>query len=351
MKKRFLILLLSLSTSIFAQEPKVILVTLDGVRWKEVFRGAEKSILENEKYTSTSKQTTEDFWNEDSIKSRELLMPFTWNYIKKNGVILGNRDEKNVVNLVNKHLWSYPGYNEIITGKADDINITNNKPVKNPNVSIFEIANQQKELSGKVMVFGSWTMFPNIYNEERSKLLINAGYQQSFNPNKTEKEVLIERFQQETPRQWNGTRFDIFTHEFALEAMKNHHPKLVFVGYGEADDFGHDADYDQYINAINRNDRMIEELWNYVQSDPFYKDQTTIIVTTDHGRGNGTEWTDHNAKVKGSDEGFILMFGKGVNPQKIKLKKSSTNQIASTIAELLKLKNWKDKSVGKSLFR
>ncbi len=351
MKKRFLILLLSLSTSIFAQEPKVILVTLDGVRWKEVFRGAEKSILENEKYTSTSKQTTEDFWNEDSIKSRELLMPFTWNYIKKNGVILGNRDEKNVVNLVNKHLWSYPGYNEIITGKADDINITNNKPVKNPNVSIFEIANQQKELSGKVMVFGSWTMFPNIFNEERSKLLINAGYQHSFNPNKTEKEVLIERFQQETPRQWNGTRFDIFTHEFALEAMKNHHPKLVFVGYGEADDFGHDADYDQYINAINRNDRMIEELWNYVQSDPFYKDQTTIIVTTDHGRGNGTEWTDHNAKVKGSDEGFILMFGKGVNPQKIKLKKSSTNQIASTIAELLKLKNWKDKSVGKSLFR
>lgn len=43
---------------------------------------------------------------------------------------------------------------------------------------------------------------------------------------------------------------------------------------------------------------MIEELWNYVQSDPFYKDQTTIIVTTDHGRGNGNEWTDHNDEVK-----------------------------------------------------
>ena len=77
MKKRFLILLLSLSTSIFAQEPKVILVTLDGVRWKEVFRGAEKSILENEKYTSTSKQNNEENRNDDSIKSRELLMSFT----------------------------------------------------------------------------------------------------------------------------------------------------------------------------------------------------------------------------------------------------------------------------------
>jgi hypothetical protein len=260
MKAKLLILFVLINSTIFAQEPKVILVTLDGVRWKEVFRGAEKSILDNEKYTSTIKQTTEAFWDRDSLKSRELLMPFTWKVIQKNGVILGNRDENNFVNLSNKHLWSYPGYNEIITGKADDINIMNNKAIPNPNISVFEIANQQKDFNGKVMIFGSWTMFPNIFNQERSKLLINAGYQQSFNTQKSERELLIERFQQETPREWNGTRFDIFTHEFALETMKNQHPKLLFIGYGEADDFGHDADYDQYINAINRNDLMIEEL-------------------------------------------------------------------------------------------
>ena len=131
MKSRIFALTILLSTTLFAQEPKVILVTLDGVRWKEVFRGVEKSILDNKKYTSTIKQTTDAFWNEDSIKSRETLMPFTWKTIKDKGVILGNRDAENFVNLSNKHLWSYPGYNEIITGKADDINIVNNKAIPN----------------------------------------------------------------------------------------------------------------------------------------------------------------------------------------------------------------------------
>ena len=96
---------------------------------------------------------------------------------------------------------------------------------------------------------------------------------------------------------------------------------------------------------------MIEELWNYVQSDPFYKDQTTIIITTDHGRGNGNEWTDHNDKVAGSDEGFILMIGKGIKPNKIKQKQTSINQIASTIADLLKIKTWNYKDSGKSILK
>ena len=46
MKSRIFALTILLSTTLFAQEPKVILVTLDGVRWKEVFRGVEKSILD-----------------------------------------------------------------------------------------------------------------------------------------------------------------------------------------------------------------------------------------------------------------------------------------------------------------
>lgn len=50
MKYTFLILALC-SNFLFAQEPKVILVTLDGVRWKEVFRGVEKSILNNKNTT------------------------------------------------------------------------------------------------------------------------------------------------------------------------------------------------------------------------------------------------------------------------------------------------------------
>lgn len=348
MKYTFLIVAL-FSNFLFAQEPKVIFITMDGVRWKEVFRGVEKSILNNEKYNSIIVQTNDKYWSEDSIKRRELLMPFTWKVIKENGFMLGNRDEQNFVNLTNKRLSSYPGYNEMITGKADDERIINNKDILNPNISVFEIANQEKNFIDRVMVFGSWRMYPFIFNQERSKLKVNAGYADSFNTTKSEREILIERFQSETPKQWWGTRFDIFTHEFALEALKNQKPKLLFIGYGEADDYGHNADYDLYLNAINRNDRMIEELWNYVQTDPFYKDQTTIIVTTDHGRGNEGEWTEHYDEILGSDEAFILMIGNGINPKKTNPKQTYINQIASTIADLLEIK-WNNPDAGKSLF-
>lgn len=347
--KYTVLILAFFSNLIFAQEPKVIVITMDGVRWKEVFRGADKYLINRPNFTSSMNYHKEKYFVEDSLQRRKLLMPFTWNYIAKKGVILGNRDEKNHVNLTNKPLWSYPGYNEIITGKPDDINIINNDDILNPNVSIFEYVNNIPTYNQKVMVVGSWKMFTYIFNQNRSKLLINSGYQHSFNPKPTGKELYLNKLQDLTPKLWQNTRYDIFTHEYALEAMKNQKPHLLFIGYGEPDDFGHDKDYDLYLNAINRNDRMIEELWNYVQTDPFYKDQTTIIVTTDHGRGDFYEWVDHSKHVKGSSNSFIMLLGPSIKKENFTKKDYYSTQIAQTIADLLEIK-WNNPDAGKSLF-
>ncbi|MFV0158545.1 alkaline phosphatase family protein [Empedobacter falsenii] len=348
MKYTFLIVAL-FSNFLFAQEPKVIVITMDGVRWKEVFRGADKYLINRPNFTSSMNYHKEKYFVEDSLQRRKLLMPFTWNYIAKKGVILGNRDEKNHVNLTNKPLWSYPGYNEIITGKPDDINIINNDDILNPNVSIFEYVNNIPTYNQKVMVVGSWKMFTYIFNQNRSKLLINSGYQHSFNPKPTGKELYLNKLQDLTPKLWQNTRYDIFTHEYALEAMKNQKPHLLFIGYGEPDDFGHDKDYDHYLNAINRNDKMIEEIWNYVQSDSYYKDQTTILVTTDHGRGDFYEWVDHSKHVKGSSNSFIMLLGPSIKKENFTKKDYYSTQIAQTIADLLEIK-WHNPDAGKSLF-
>ncbi|MCA4777161.1 phosphoglyceromutase [Empedobacter stercoris] len=348
MKYTFLIVAL-FSNFLFAQEPKVIVITMDGVRWKEVVRGADKYLINRPNFTSSMNYHKEKYFVEDSLQRRKLLMPFTWNYIAKKGVILGNRDEKNHVNLTNKPLWSYPGYNEIITGKPDDINIINNDDILNPNVSIFEYVNNIPTYNQKVMVVGSWKMFTYIFNQNRSKLLINSGYQHSFNPKPTGKELYLNKLQDLTPKLWQNTRYDIFTHEYALEAMKNQKPHLLFIGYGEPDDFGHDKDYDHYLNAINRNDKMIEEIWNYVQSDSYYKDQTTILVTTDHGRGDFYEWVDHSKHVKGSSNSFIMLLGPSIKKVNFTKKDYYSTQIAQTIADLLEIK-WHNPDAGKSLF-
>ena len=41
----------------------------------------------------------------------------------------------------------------------------------------------------------------------------------------------------------------------------------------------------------------------------FYKDQTTIFIATDHGRGDGEDWTHHNSKTPGSDQIWFAVMG------------------------------------------
>src|SRR5882762_9957070 len=97
----------------------VILITLDGMRWQEVFSGAEKRLI-TKKFVDDTVQLTKKFWDENPDRRRELLMPFFWNTIKKDGQLCGNRAIGNKVNVSNSQWFSYPGYNEILTGSADD---------------------------------------------------------------------------------------------------------------------------------------------------------------------------------------------------------------------------------------
>src|SRR5690606_3964610 len=75
------------------------------------------------------------------------------------------------------------------------------------------------------------------------------------------------------------------THHYALEHLKKHQPRVLFISYGETDDFAHGGRYDAYLKSAWQTDQFIKDLWEWVQSHPQYKDKTTFIITTDHGRG------------------------------------------------------------------
>lgn len=85
-------------------------------------------------------------------------------------------------------------------------------------------------------------------------------------------------------------------------------------------------------------DKMIADLWYYIQTDPFYKNNTTLLITTDHGRGKkGNAGKGHGFWVKGSGEAWLAMLGQGIlpegeinQPQQIWQK-----QVAATIAFLV----------------
>ena len=338
-KLLFLAILVGLSGFAQAQEAKnIILITLDGLRWQEVFSGADSLFLRDAEMVKNPQGLYNEFWETNPVKRREVLLPFFWNAIASTGQLYGNRQLGNKVNTQNTHWFSYPGYNEILSGFADDQRINSNDKINNPNKTFLEYLNQKEGFAGKVLAFGSWDVFPYIINEERSGIPVNAGFDQAEGEHLSDKEELLNRLQTEIIGPWTEVRLDAFTHHFAMEALKNQRPRALYIAYGETDDWAHENHYDRYLWAARQTDDYIKEIWEWAQSDPEYRDNTILIITSDHGRGVRKDtWLGHGSSIPESSETWIALLGAGVSPRgEISEKGQWYNaQIARTIFEML----------------
>ena len=319
----------------------IVLITMDGFRCQELFSGADSLLVANTHYVQDTMSLKKTFWKESPTERRKVLLPFIWGKVEAMGQIHGNRKLGSKLDLKNSMWFSYPGYNEILTGKADDARIRSNDKVPNPNMTILELANQDPRYKGRVAAFGSWDVFPYIINEERSGVPVNAGFDFADGEHLTEREIFLNELQSKVPSPWSSVRLDAFTHHFALEEMKKNHPRLVYIAYGETDDFAHDGDYGAYLKSAHTTDQFIRELWEFTQMDSIYRDNTLFLVSTDHGRGTEPldTWKGHGADVKGAGSVWLMAFGKGVEP-KGEIKENEellSNQIAPTIMQILGL--------------
>ncbi len=336
-----------------AGNPKVILITLDGFRWQEMFSGADSLLVAHPEYVKDSLGLKAAFWNYSPILRRKALMPFIWNQVAGMGEIHGNRQLGSKVDLTNRLWFSYPGYSEILTGKADDSRINSNDKMDNPNSTVLEIAQNTSLYKEKVAAFGSWDVFPYIINRDRSGIVVNAGFEKAAGTALSEREKFLNDLQDRIPSPWTSVRFDAFTHYYALEHMQKQHPALVYIAFGETDDFAHDGNYEGYLKAAHNTDQLIKEIWEYTQKDPFYKDQTLFIITTDHGRGTQplSAWKDHGEKVMGAGNVWMILFGKtAVTKGEVKISEQLySNQIAPTILSVMGLPPLPDQMPGEAL--
>ncbi|MBS1529625.1 MAG: alkaline phosphatase family protein [Bacteroidetes bacterium] len=341
MKKIFLLLsALAYFTQLQAQTHKtqnVVIVTLDGFRWQELYRGADSALLAS-KYTDDKAGVKKRYWAAAPEERRKLLMPFFWSAIASNGQLYGDRDAGNNDEVANKYHFSYPGYSEIFTGFPDE-RMNTNSPVLNPNTNVLEYLDKQKGYENKVAVFASWEVFPAIFNVGRSGLKVNAGYS-NFDDAKTDDRIkYLNELQQQAPHYLGDTRIDFMTYEFGKEYLKTYKPRVLYLAFDETDDMAHAGNYKLYLDDAHTEDAYLKELWNYIQSDPFYKDKTTLIVTCDHGRGDTTPdaWRNHGSNVKNSEQTWFVVMGPDTPHEGIVHTQTTTyhKQLAQSIARLL----------------
>ncbi len=339
MKKLLFAILFGVSITSFGQKAKVenvILVTLDGFRWQELFRGADSSFMKQQTYLK-DKEVKEKYWRADLNERRKALLPFFWSTMVTEGQLYGNRDVNSKMNATNEQWFSYPGYNELLTGKADDERITSNDKIYNPNTTVLEFVHQQPSFKGKVAAFTSWDVFSHIINDKRSGIPVSAGLVKAEGPLLTEGEKLLNQLLISLPNAIPEVRQDALTFYYAMEYVKKNKPRLLYLSFDETDDFAHQGEYAAYLNSAHATDNFLRELWNYLQSDPTYKNKTAMIITVDHGRGEDAKsWKSHGRKIQGADQIWMAVIGPNIKRfGETKDNQLYQNQLASTIANLL----------------
>jgi hypothetical protein len=215
-----LTIFVAVSSAALPQKTKnIIFVMTDGLRWQEVFNGADESLMTKENGVSDIPGLRKAYWRDTPDARRAALMPFLWSVMSKRGQIYGNRNQGSDAYVTNGLNFSYPGYNETLCGFADP-NIKSNDKIPNPNVTVLEWLNNKPAYHGKVAAFGAWDVFPYIFNAPRAGFLVNAAYDPLTSLRGNARVDILNQLKAEGPRVWDDEVFDPILFHTALEYLK-----------------------------------------------------------------------------------------------------------------------------------
>jgi hypothetical protein len=308
----------------------VILVTIDGTRWQEVFGGADLHLVENKKDTGEVQTTRKAFWRGSIDERRRALMPFLWGTVAREGQMIGNVDVGSQILVTNAYKISYPGYHELLSGFASET-ITSNSKIPNPDPTVLEWLQRRPGFANSVSATCSWDVFPSILNRERCGFPVDCGEPQP-------KPSLLRKLCGEIPPPWKDSIYDAFVFHAGMEVVREKKPRVMYFAFGDTDEWAHTGSYDHYLESIHRADGWLRELWEAVQEMPEYRGKTSLLVTCDHGRGdNAGEWRSHNSKVNGAGYVWIAAVGPRVEPlgEWTEHAPLMQSQVAATVAAMV----------------
>lgn len=136
----------------------------------------------------------------------------------------------------------------------------------------------------------------------------------------------------------SGYREDSVTFDHVKTILNTDHPRLLLINFKQPDAAGHAANYSAYLRGITDTDNYVYQIWQLLQNDPFYKDQTTLFVTNDHGRhssGHLDGFISHGDRCEGCKHIELFAIGPDFKQNYNCSAPYSQIDLASTVAGLM----------------
>ena len=273
-------------------EPNVILITWDGVRREEFFVNRPDRRLE--------KSDTAE------------LFPKFWGARRSEGTVWGDPNGGSGFGISNIGVLSLPAYQSIMAGSAQRCVNNNCGRIKSstfPERLVKELGLPRE----KVAVVASWPGIALAVEKKEGAIYVDAG-------------------------KGGKTRNDFETWPIALSYLKEKRPRFFYISLNDSDDFGHAGDYPSYLRMLRAYDGWLDELFTTLDQMGAYGKNTTVLLTTDHGRGHGQDWKNHNPLRPMAARIFLFARGPRVKKGAQGSGVRSHADIRPTVEKLLGLK-------------
>ena len=256
-----------------ARDP-VVFVVVDGVRWQELFRGADPELAAG----TTAPRL-----------GPEALTPRLHAIIGERGAALGAPGRGSIA-ASGPRFVSLPSYREIFSGQASLDCLDNGcAPIERTT-----LVDELRDRGGHASVFASWPTIARAVARRTDGVFVSTGLSPS--------EGQVDSFPGEP-----GFRPDRLTARAALDHLEHAQPDFLFLGLGEPDEYAHRGDYAGYVASIQAADGTIGELEATLARMGPRGQRTHVFVTTDHGRAR--TFRDHGGGYPESAAVWLVAWG------------------------------------------
>jgi hypothetical protein len=247
---------------------------------------------------------------QDGLESGNLTMPFLWDSLRPFGTLYTSFQNRGITVTNAGHSTIVTGVRQVLPNNAGIAT-----PLRPQEPTLAEYYRKERGVPQEQVYFISGKT--SIWKYPVS-LFPGYGYPYAATVTLTSSQDTVT---------WDSTR----------AILQRDHPSLAYVLFAQVDAEGHTADSLRYFGAIRRVDSLVYTLWQFLQADSVYRDRTTMIVISDHGRHDDLHggWQGHGDFCHGCRHVMCFAIGPDITPGLVTGIARDQIDIAPTVAYLL----------------